>query len=69
MRGYHDKEYPYFATFGFKNKRRALLYKIWCPQYSRRKKGLMQSKCNHLEAQGVLGNPKDRGINEINVSL
>ena len=37
-------------------------YKIWVPQFNRKCQDLMQAKCNQLEKQGVLVDPKVHGI-------
>ena len=66
--GYRNKEHPYLATFTFREENMAPPYKIWVPQFNRRCQDLMQSKCDQLEEQGVLVDPKVHGIDIRHVS-
>ena len=43
-------------------------YKIWVPQFNRRCQDLMQAKCDQLESQGVLVDPKKHDIDIRHVS-
>ena len=59
--GYCKKSQPHEATFSFRKENKAPPYKIWVPQFNRRCQDLLQSKCDELEASGVLVDPKEHG--------
>ena len=60
--GYNNAEYPYEATFSFRQENKAPPYKLWAPQFNRKCQDLLQAKCDQLERQGVLTDPKHHGI-------
>ena len=67
-KGYQNEEHPYQATFSFRQENMAPPYKIWVPQFSRKCQDLMQAKCDQLEEQGVLVDPKIHKIDIRHVS-
>ena len=66
--GYLNEDNPYEATFSFKKENRAPPVKVWVPQFNRKCQDLLQSKCDELERQGVLQDPKEHGVDVRNVS-
>ena len=67
-KGYTNAKDPYVATFTFKQEGKAPPYKIWCPEYNTRCKDLMQAKCDQLEHQGIMADPKSNSVDIRNVS-
>ena len=66
--GYDNKSEPYEATFSFRKENKAPPYKVWAPQYNRKCQDLLQAKCDELEQQGVLCDPKQHGVDIRHVS-
>ena len=66
--GYDNPDEPYEATFSFRQENKAPPYKLWVPQFNRKCQNLLQSKCDELEVQGVLADPKKYGIDVRHVS-
>ena len=64
--GYNHKAGQFFAEFTFINK--PPLTKAYSPQYNKRCADLQQAKCDELESQGVLVDPKAHGIPILHVS-
>ena len=67
-KGFYDEGSPYRASFSFRKESRPPPFKIWAPQYNRRCLDLLQAKCDQLELQGVLVDPKQVGEDVRNVS-
>ena len=65
-RGYNHKAGQFFAEFTFVNKPPPT--KVYSPQYNKRCADLQQAKCDELESQGVLVDPKAYGISVLHVS-
>ena len=66
--GYENFDEPYEASFSFRQENKAPPYKLWVPQFNRRCRSLLQDKCDQLEIQGVLADPKKFGIDVRHVS-
>ena len=58
----------YIASFSFKDNSKPPPLKVWVPQYNRACAELLQAKCDQLEAQGVLADPAELGIDIKHVS-
>ena len=65
-KGYNHKAGGFYADFTFTNKPPPT--RVFSPQYNKRCTDLQQSKCDELEAQGVLVDPKLHGIPVLHVS-
>ena len=66
--GFRDDDSPYRASFSFRKESRPPPFKIWAPQYNQRCLDLLQAKCDQLEGQGVLVDPKQVQEDVRNVS-
>ena len=66
--GFKDEDSPYRASFSFRKESRPPPFKIWAPQYNQRCLDLLQAKCDQLEGQGVLVDPKQVQEDVRNVS-
>ena len=66
--GYCDESNPYEASFSFKKENKAPPVKVWVPQFNRKCQDLLQAKCDELETQGVLLDPKKNNIDIRHVS-
>ena len=66
--GFVDKKNPYEATFSFRREHQPPPFKVWAPQFNSRCTSLLQAKCDQLEEQGVLKDPKKHNINIRSVS-
>jgi hypothetical protein len=66
--GYDNENDPYEATFSFKRENMAPPVKVWVPQFNRKCQDLLQAKCDELERQGVLQDPKRHGVDVRHVS-
>ena len=66
--GYDNKINPHEATFSFRKENKAPPYKVWVPQFNRKCQDLLQAKCDELEMQGVLADPKQHGVDIRHVS-
>ena len=64
--GYNHKAGQFFAEFTFINKPPPT--KAYSPQYNKKCANLQQAKCDELESQGVLVDPKAHGIPILHVS-
>ena len=64
--GYNHHSGKFFADFSFSNKPPPT--KIFVPQYNKKCADLQQSKCDELEAQGVLVDPKLHNVPVLHVS-
>ena len=64
--GYNHKSGTFYADFVFSNKPPPT--RVFVPQYNRKCSDLQQAKCDELEAQGVLVDPKLHGVSVIHVS-
>ena len=64
--GYNHKSGQFYADFIFSNKPPPT--KVFVPQYNRKCSDLQQAKCDELEAQGVLVDPKLHDISVLHVS-
>ena len=64
--GYNHKAGQFFAEFTFINKPPPT--RIYSPQYNKKCADLQQAKCDELESQGVLVDPKVHGIPILHVS-
>jgi hypothetical protein len=66
--GYNGGGDPYLATFSFRRENMVPPYRLWVPQFNRPCQDLLQAKCDELEDQGVLVDPKRHGIDIRHVS-
>ena len=66
--GYNQSMGKYIASFSFKDNSKPPPLKVWVPQYNRACAELLQAKCDQLEAQGVLADPAELGIDIKHVS-
>ena len=64
--GYNHNAGEFYADFTFTNKPPPT--RVFSPQYNKRCTDLQQAKCDELEAQGVLVDPKLHGIPVLHVS-
>ena len=64
--GYNHHSGKFFADFTFSN--RPPPFKVFVPQYNKKCADLQQSKCDELESQGVLVNPKLYHLSVLHVS-
>ena len=65
---YCDEANSYEASFSFKKENKAPPVKVWVPQFNRKCQDLLQAKCDELETQGVLVDPKKNNIDIRHVS-
>ena len=66
--GFKDDNSPYRASFSFRKETRPPPFKIWAPQYNQRCLDLLQAKCDQLERQGVMVDPKQVQVDVRHVS-
>ena len=66
--GFQDDDSPYRASFSFRKESRPPPFKIWAPQYNQRCQDLLQAKCDQLEGQGVMVDPKQVQVDVRHVS-
>ena len=66
--GFDNEDDPYEASFTFKKENRVPPVKVWAPQFNRKCQDLLQAKCDELERQGVLQDPKRHGVDVRHVS-
>ena len=66
--GYNHKAGKYLVRLGFKKENKPPPAKVWAPQYNRTCSDLLQAKCDQLERQGVLTDPKKHNIDIRHVS-
>ena len=66
--GYNHKLGYYEVSFVFKDSSKPPPLKVWAPQYNKSCQDLLQAKCDQLEAQGVLKDPMDEGIDILHLS-
>ena len=64
--GYNHQAGEFFADFSFSNKPPPT--RVYVPQYNKKCTDLQQAKCDELEAQGVIVDPKAYGIPILHVS-
>ena len=64
--GYNHHAGQFFASFTFTNKPPPT--KVFVPQYNKRCASIQQAKCDALESEGVLVDPKVHGIPVLHVS-
>ena len=64
--GYNHHAGQFFADFTFNNKPPPT--RVFVPQYNKKCASLQQAKCDELEAQGVIVDPKVLGIPVLHVS-
>lgn len=64
--GYNHHAGQFYATFTFTTKPPPT--KVFVPQYNKRCASIQQAKCDELESQGVLVDPKTYGIPVLHVS-
>ena len=64
--GYNHQAGKFFADFIFVNK--PPLTRVFVPQFKKRCSDLLQAKCDELERQGVLVDPKVHNISVVHVS-
>ena len=56
--GFVDEKNPYRATFSFRKEHQPPPFKVWAPQFNTKCTSLLQAKCDQLEEQGVMRDPK-----------
>jgi hypothetical protein len=66
--GYNQKCGRHYGSFTFKDQNKPPPHKVWAPQYNRVCADLHQAKCDELEEQGVLLDPKEYNIDILHVS-
>jgi hypothetical protein len=66
--GYNQKGGRHYGSFTFKDQNKPPPNKVWAPQYNRVCADLHQAKCDELEEQGVLLDPKEYNIDILHVS-
>ena len=64
--GYNHEAGLFYADFSFTNKPPPT--RVYVPQYNKRCADLLQAKCDELEMQGVLADPKSHGLSVLHVS-
>ena len=64
--GYNHQAGQFYATFSFTTKPPPT--RVFVPQYNKRCASIQQAKCDELESQGVLIDPKTHGIPVLHVS-
>ena len=66
--GYNQMHGRHYGSFSFKDQNKPPTTKMWAPQYNRGCADLHQAKCDELEQQGVLVDPKELDIDILHVS-
>ena len=66
--GYNQEFGRHYGSFSFKDQNKPPPTKVWAPQYNRTCADLHQAKCDELEEQGVLIDPKEQNIDILHVS-